>query len=55
MGEETAGSNACPTRSVCETDLLRSLTVAVPFGAPSNERHAEPRASGSGASPFQVA
>ena len=27
-----------------KTDLLRSLTVAVPFGAPPNERHAEPRA-----------
>ena len=28
----------------CEADFLRSLTVAVPFGALSNERHAEPRA-----------
>jgi len=32
-------------------DLLPSLTVGVPFGFPSNEQHAEPRASARGARP----
>jgi hypothetical protein len=34
-----------------KTDLLRSLTVAVPFGDPFNEPQAEPPASASGARP----
>ncbi len=45
------GRPALPVRVCVKTDLLPSLTVGVPFGALSNEPHAEPRASARGARP----
>ena len=42
---------ALPGRVYVKTDLLPSLTVGVPFGATSNERHTEPRALARGARP----
>jgi len=44
-------SKAQRLRVCLKTDLLPSLTVGVPFVARSNEPHAEPRASASGARP----